>query len=152
MDRIRVRAVALTVAAALFAVACANGSGGRTYTFQLRKDVKFSNGDAVTAKDWVWTFTRTLRLQQSYASNLEAIKGAADVESGKAKTISGLSAPDDFTLKAVLDQPAGYWLSQLAMPTAGLVLDQKVIEATGDVDGEKWTQNPATYIGTGAYK
>src|SRR5437660_4459158 len=200
MDRIRIRAAALTAAAALFAVACGGPSGGGTsetlaadqtlrfalqndvthldpgfvdaavditflqnvfdglvkydehlkivpdaatglpdvssdgltYTFHLRKDVKFSNGDAVTAKDWVWTFTRTLRLQQSYASNLEAIKGATDVESGAAKTIAGLSAPDDYTLKAVLDQPAGFWLSQLAMPTAALVLNQKVIESTGD--------------------
>src|SRR5207244_6529474 len=86
---------------------------GLTYTFHLRKDVKFSNGDAVTSKDWVWTFTRTLRLAQAYGSNLEAIKGATDVESGAAKTIAGLSAPDDYTVKAVLDQPAGYWLSQL---------------------------------------
>jgi oligopeptide transport system substrate-binding protein len=125
---------------------------GLSYTFHLRHDVKFSNGDAVTAKDWMWTFTRTLRLGQAYASNLEAIKGAADVETGAAKTISGLSAPDDFTLKAVLDQPAGFWLSQLAMPTAALVLDQKVIEGTGDPDSEKWTTNPATYIGTGPYK
>jgi ABC-type oligopeptide transport system substrate-binding subunit len=220
MDRVRVRAVALTAAAALFAVACGTGGGGGTteelasdqtlnfaiqddvshldpaqvdaavditflqnvfdglikydeklkivpdaaqslpdvsadgltYTFHLRKDVKFSNGDAVTAKDWIYTFTRTLRLNQAYASNLEAIKGSAAVEDGSAKTLSGLSAPDDYTLKAVLDEPAGFWLSQLAMPTAALVLDQKVLESTGAPDSEKWTQNPATYIGTGPFK
>jgi oligopeptide transport system substrate-binding protein len=127
-------------------------SDGLTYTFHLRRDVKFSNGDAVAAKDWIWTFTRTLRLNAAYASNLEAIKGATAVESGEAKSIAGLSAPDDYTLKAQLEQPAGYWLSQLAMPTAALVLDQKVIEATGQVDSEKWTQSPTTYIGTGPYK
>ena len=220
MDRVRIRAVALTAAAALFAVACGTSGGGGTseelapdqtfsfalqndvshldpaqvdaavditflqnvfnglikydehlkvvpdaakalpdvssdgltYTFHLRNDMKFSNGDAVKAKDWVYTFTRTLRLNQAYASNLEAIKGATDVESGTAKEISGLSAPDDNTLKAQLDSPAGYWLSQLAMPTAALVLDQKVLESTGDPDSEKWTQSPTTYIGTGPYK
>ena len=220
MHRIRIRAVALTVAAALLAVACGTSGGGGTseelaadqtlrfplqndvshldpsqvdaavditfmqnvfsglvkyneklqivpdaaqgmpeispdgltYTFHLRKDVKFSNGDQVTAKDWVWTFTRTLRLAQAYASNLEAIKGALDVEDGKATTITGLSAPDDYTLKAQLEQPAGYWLSQLAMPTAALVLDQKVIQSTGDPDSEKWTLKPETYIGTGPFK
>jgi oligopeptide transport system substrate-binding protein len=127
-------------------------SDGLTYTFHLRKDVKFSNGDPVTAKDWVYTFTRTLRLNQSYASNLEAIKGAADVENGKTATLAGLTAPDDFTLKAELPAPAGYWLSQLAMPTAAMVLDQKALQAAGDPDSEKWTQNPTTYIGTGPYK
>jgi oligopeptide transport system substrate-binding protein len=220
MDRIRLRAAALTAAAALFAVACGGpspggtsetlaadqtfrfalqndvshldpaqvdaavditflmnvfdgvvkydehlnvvpdaaqslpdvSSDGLTYTFHLRKDVKFSNGDPVTAKSWIWTWTRTLRLNQAYASNLEAIKGSADVESGSAKTLAGLSAPDDYTLKAELDSPAGYWISQLAMPTASLVLDQKVIEGTGDPDSEKWTQNPATYIGTGPFR
>lgn len=125
---------------------------GLTYTFRLRNDVKFSNGDAVKAKDWIYTFTRTLRLNQAYASNLEAIKGAADLEGGKVKTLAGISAPDDFTLKVQLDDPAGYWLSQLAMPTAALVLNQKVLESTGDPDSEKWTQSPSTYIGTGPYK
>ncbi|OLB81633.1 MAG: hypothetical protein AUI14_02615, partial [Actinobacteria bacterium 13_2_20CM_2_71_6] len=220
MDRIRIRAAALTAAAALFAVACGGPSGGGTsetlaadqtlrfalqndvthldpgqvdaavditflanvfdglvkydehlkivpdaaqslpdvssdgltYTFKLRKDVKFSNGDPVTAKDWIYSFTRGLRIQAAYAGNLEAIKGAADVESGAAKTISGLTAPDDYTLKAQLDSPAGFWLSQLAMPTEAMVVDQKVIEGTGDPDSEKWTQNPATYVGTGPFK
>jgi oligopeptide transport system substrate-binding protein len=120
-----------------------------TYTFHLRNDVVFSNGDKVTAKDWIWSWTRTLRLNGSYASNLYAIKGGPDVANGKATTVSGLSAPDDYTLKAVLDAPAGYWLSQLAMPTAAQVLDQKVIMAAGD---DKWFGNYATYIGSGPFK
>jgi len=59
-------------------------SDGLTWTFPLRHDVVFSNGDKVTSADWVWSWTRTLRLNDAYASNLEALKGAADVESGKA--------------------------------------------------------------------
>jgi ABC-type oligopeptide transport system substrate-binding subunit len=122
---------------------------GKTWTFHLRHDVKFSNGDKVTSKDWVWSWTRTLRLNDAYASNLEALSGATDVESGKAQTIAGLSAPDDYTLIAKLDQPAGYWLTQLAMPTAAEVLDQKVITAAGD---DKWTNSVDTYIGSGPFK
>ena len=124
-------------------------SDGKTWTFKLRHDVKFSNGDKVTSKDWVWSWTRSLRLNDAYASNLEAISGATDVESGKATTIAGLSAPDDYTLLAKLDSPAGFWLSQLAMPTATEVLDQKVIGAAGD---EHWTEKPETYIGSGPFK
>ena len=122
---------------------------GKTWTFKLRKDMQFSNGDKITAKDWIWSWTRTLRLNDAYASNLYAITGAQDVSDGKTKTISGLSAPDDYTLVAKLDAPAGYWLTQLAMPTASEVLDQKVIEAAGD---EHWTEKAETYIGSGPFK
>jgi oligopeptide transport system substrate-binding protein len=122
---------------------------GLTWTFALRHDVVFSNGDKVTSADWVYSWTRTLRLNDAYASNLEALKGAGDVESGKATTISGLSAPDAYTLKAQLNAPAGYWLTQLAMPTAAEVLDQKVITAAGD---DHWTESPSTYIGSGPWK
>jgi oligopeptide transport system substrate-binding protein len=124
-------------------------SDGLTYTFHLRKDVKFSNGDAITSKDWVWTWTRTVRLNGSYAGNLAPIKGSSDVAAGTATSISGLSAPDDYTLKAVLTAPAGYWLSMLAMPTATQVLNQKVITAAGDL---KWTEKVETYIGSGPFK
>jgi len=49
----------------------------------------------------------------------------------------------------VLNAPAGYWLTQLAMPTAAEVLDQKVITAAGD---DHWTESPSTYIGSGPWK
>jgi ABC-type oligopeptide transport system substrate-binding subunit len=122
---------------------------GKTYTFKLRRDMKFSNGDKITSADWVYSWTRTLRLNDAYASNLEVIKGAADVESGKAKTLTGLTAPDDYTLKAVLDEPAGFWMPQLAMPTASEVVSKKAIEAAGD---DVWTNKPESYIGSGPFK
>jgi oligopeptide transport system substrate-binding protein len=123
---------------------------GLTWTFNLRHDVVFSNGDKVTSADWVYSWTRTLRLNDAYAGNLEALKGAHDVESGKATTISGLSAPDAYTLVATLNAPAGYWLTQLAMPTASEVLDQKAIAAGGGDD--HWTENVSSYIGSGPFK
>jgi ABC-type oligopeptide transport system substrate-binding subunit len=121
----------------------------KTWTFHLRKDMQFSNGDKITSADWVWTWTRTLRLNGAYASNLEVIHGATDVESGKATTLVGLTAPDADTLVAQLDAPAGFWLTQLAMPTATLVLDQKVITAAGE---DAWTTKAETYIGSGPFK
>jgi oligopeptide transport system substrate-binding protein len=122
---------------------------GKTWTFNLRKDMVFSNGDKITSADWVYSWTRTLRLNDAYASNLEVITGAADVEAGTATKLAGLSAPDPYTLVAKLDAPAGFWLTQLAMPTATEVLDQKVITAAGD---DKWTQSASTYIGSGPFK
>ena len=122
---------------------------GKMWTFNLRKDMVFSNGDKITSADWIWSWTRTLRLNDAYASNLEPLKGASDVEAGTATKISGLSAPDAYTLKAELDAPAGYWLTQLAMPVATEVLDQKVIQAAGD---DKWTASVSTIVGSGPFK
>src|SRR5450759_3843247 len=59
---------------------------GLTWTFNLRHDVAFSNGDKVTSADWVWSWTRTLRLNDAYASNLYAIKIASAVAAGNATT------------------------------------------------------------------
>src|SRR2546423_6236544 len=95
-------------------------SDGLTWTFKLRKNAKFSNGDPVTTKDVIYSWTRTARLNDAYASVFDPLKGVADVESGKATTISGLQAKDDYTLVATLTQPAGYWLSELALPTASM--------------------------------
>src|SRR5450759_5153363 len=59
---------------------------GLTWTFALRHDVVFSNGDKVTSADWVWSWTRSLRLNDAYASNLYAIKIASAVAAGNATT------------------------------------------------------------------
>ncbi len=124
-------------------------SDGKTYTFHLRKDMAFSNGDKITAKDWIYSWTRTAGLNDAYASNLEPIVGDIDVETGKAKTITGLTSPDDYTLVAKLTDPAGYWMTQLAMPTATEVVSQKAVTAGG---ADTWWQKPESYIGSGPFK
>ena len=124
-------------------------SDGMTYTFHLNSNMKFSNGDPVTAQDFIYSWTRAAKHNASYESNLSPVVGADDVAAGKATTISGLSAPDTTTLVAKLSAPAGYWLTELAMPTETEVVDQKVVEAAGDT---KWTSDPSTYIGSGPFK
>jgi oligopeptide transport system substrate-binding protein len=76
------------------------------------------------------------------------VVGGPDVEAGKAQTMSGLSAPDDYTVKAQLTDPAGYWLTELALWTADVV-DQKVIQAAGE---DVWWTKPDTIIGSGPFK
>jgi len=122
---------------------------GLTYTFKLHKGMTFSNGDAVTADDWIYSWTRAAKHNASYEGNLSPIVGADDVANGKATTIKGLSSTDSNTLVAKLTAPAGYWLTQLAMPTETEVVDKKVIDKAGD---DKWTQDASTYIGSGPFK
>ncbi|TMF89233.1 MAG: hypothetical protein E6I07_05165 [Chloroflexi bacterium] len=82
-------------------------SDGLTYTFKLRKDVKFSNGDKVTAKDFIYSWSRAAKLQGDYAAEVALVDGYKDVKAKKATTLSGMTAPDDYTLVVKLSEPGG---------------------------------------------
>lgn len=127
-------------------------SDGMTYTFHLRQDVKFSNGDPVTSADVLYSWNRAARLNDAYGIVMQPVVGYKDVAPASgtptATTLSGLSAPDQFTVKAQLSVPAGYWLTELALWTTSVV-DQKVIPS--DTDKTWWT-NPTTAVGIGPYK
>jgi ABC-type transport system substrate-binding protein len=79
----------------------------KTFTFHLRKDVKWSDGKPFTAKDVVFTYTRAAdpKTGSANAGNYTGIVGAEEFLAGKAKTISGLSAPDDHTFVLRTTQP-----------------------------------------------
>jgi oligopeptide transport system substrate-binding protein len=136
-----------------------------TYTFKLRSDVTFSNGDKVTSKDVVYSWNRAAATQGPYALNLSAIAGYDKITSGKPPTpavleqllakndpsvmMSGLSAPDDTTVVVKLAQPAGWFLPAIALEsTTGMIVDQKMVQK----DPQNWWASPDTAIGTGAYK
>ena len=127
-------------------------SDGLTYTFHLRHDVKFSNGDPVTSADVLYSWNRAARLNDTYGIVFAPVAGYADVAPAKgaptANTMSGLAATDPYTVTAKLSSPAGYWLTELALWTADVV-DQKVIP--NDTD-KTWWANGATAIGTGPFK
>src|SRR5260370_9467347 len=93
-------------------------SDGKTYTFTLRHDVTFSNGDKVTSKDVLYSWNRAASMSgsygTSYGTNLSPIAGYDCVSKGKAvgaaleklleandptTTMSGLTAPDPYTVK-----------------------------------------------------
>ncbi len=124
-------------------------SDGLTYTFPMRHDVKFSNGDPVKADDFIYSWNRAARLQGDYASVFAPVAGYDDVSNGKATTMSGLKKIDDYNFSATLSAPAGYWYTEVALWTAWVV-DQKAVTAGGGDD--KWFTDPATYVGTGPFK
>jgi len=125
-------------------------SDGLTYTFKLRHDVKFSNGDPVTAKDFIYSWSRTAAANDSYSGVFDAVQGYDQITATPPtiKTLSGLSAPDDYTLVAKLTIPEGYFLTELG-EWAAVVVDQKVIQAKGE---DTWWTTPDGLIGTGPFK
>src|SRR5215471_16984441 len=65
-------------------------SDGLTYTFKLRHDVKFSNGDPVKADAFIFSWNRAAAIQGDYASVFQPVVGYDDVSNGKATHMSGL--------------------------------------------------------------
>ncbi len=117
-----------------------------TYTFHLRHDVVFQDGTAVTAADVVYSWERACDPATGStvaATYLGDIAGALDKLSGKAASISGLSAPDDYTVQVTITQPISYFLAKLTYPTA-FVVEQKNV-----AQGADWYRHP---VGTGPFK
>jgi oligopeptide transport system substrate-binding protein len=137
---------------------------GLTYTFTLRKDVSFSNGDKVTSQDVLYSWNRAAAMQGAYASNLSAIAGYDRVSTNQTAgaaleallekkdptvTMSGLSAPDPYTIVVKLASAAGWFLSAIAQPaSAGSIVDEKVVRR----DFDRWWTKPESLVGTGAFK
>src|SRR6267143_940465 len=147
-------------------------SDGKTYTFKIRKGVKFSNGREVTADDFKYSFERMLNPKTQGPMTggpfWGSVSGTADFYSGKSNQISGIKAVDASTLEIDLDTPNQAFLNILAMPF-GFVLAKEAVSAagsdyahhpvgTGPFVLDKWTagqllvlkKNP-NYFGTPAY-
>jgi peptide/nickel transport system substrate-binding protein len=98
--------------------------GGKTYTVTLRKGLKYSNGAPVKASDFIRSVERAVHIPWggSGAFITPIIAGATAYSTGKAKTISGITA-DDSTGKITihLTAPYGPFDNVLAFPVLGLV-------------------------------
>lgn len=113
---------------------------GRTYTFKLRPDLKWSDGKALTADDYVWSWRRVLApaTASEYAYQLYYLKNGKAFNEGKIKDPAqiGVKAVDNRTLEVVLEAPTSYFL-QLTAFTTLYPTPRHVIEKFPD---GKWTQ------------
>ena len=122
---------------------------GKTYTFALRKDAKWSNSDPVTASDFVYSWRRLVdpKTGSLYADMAYPVKCAESINKGELNDLTklGVEALDDYTLKVTLRSPTPYFLGTLYHYTMYPV-HRKTIEA----HGARWTK-PEHYVGNGPF-
>ena len=125
---------------------------GTTYTFHIREDAVWSNGDPVTANDFVFAWQRAVdpanASEYSYMlSDIGQIVNAAEIIAGE-KDVSelGVTAVDDKTLEVQLNVPVSYFLSLMYFPTYYPV-NQAFFESCGDT----FATSPETTLSNGAF-
>ncbi|MEH7385518.1 peptide ABC transporter substrate-binding protein [Bacillus sp. JJ1521] len=128
---------------------------GLTWTFKLRSDAKWSNGDPVTAHDfeYAWKYALNPETASTYAYQLYYLEGGeaynaaeegADLAALEAAV--GVKAVDDTTLEVKLAQPTPYFLDLTSFYTY-YPINKAVQEAN-----PKWYQEADSYVSNGAFK
>jgi oligopeptide transport system substrate-binding protein len=129
---------------------------GTKVTLRLRKDVRWTTGEPVTAQDYIWSWLRTIspQLGADYAYQFFGIKGAAEYNScdpakANCKALRGkvaISAPDRYTLRIQLTSAQPWFIQQLAHTSFF-----PVHRATVERHGKKWTE-PRNIVTNGPFR
>lgn len=120
------------------------------YTFTLRKDAKWSDGEAVTAKDFEYSWVRALTKDTAaeYNYQLFYIKNGEKFYNGEASREDlGIEVVDDHTLKVTLEAPTAYFPELTAFTT---YFPEREDIVTANPEG--WATEPETYVSNGPFK
>jgi oligopeptide transport system substrate-binding protein len=125
-------------------------SDNKTFVFHLRDDAKWSNGDPVTADDFVFSFQRAVdpATASPYSWYMEYTKmvNAKDIVAGKKdKSELGVRAIDAHTLEVKLDTAVPYFVMMTGHTTM-----KPVHKATVEAHGDQWTR-AENFVGNGAF-
>ncbi|MBQ2467180.1 MAG: peptide ABC transporter substrate-binding protein [Lachnospiraceae bacterium] len=122
-----------------------NEDGTVTYTYTLRDGMKWSDGEPVTANDFVFAWNRAASddLAADYGYMFEVVDGYDEVAGGEADSMN-IEATDDKTIVVTLKNSITYWNELLAFPAYFPVREDVVAN-------ESWATDPSTYVCNGAY-
>lgn len=127
----------------------------KTYVFTIRENALWSNGDPVTADDFVWSWKRMLSpaMASEYAYQLFTVKNAKQYNSGESRDFStvGVKALDKKTLQVELENPTPYFLSLLTHYSTFAVHPPTILKF-GAIDeaGTLWTR-PGNIVSNGPF-
>ena len=128
---------------------------GLRWTFHLRADARWSNGDPLTAADFVYAYRRILSpaLGAEYREQFHCLRNAAEFAAGRVTdfTAVGVRARDDRTLELELTTPVPY-LPSLVAQFCWFPVHRGTIEKFGRIDQRStlWTR-PENHVGNGAF-
>ncbi|AAP08768.1 Oligopeptide-binding protein oppA [Bacillus cereus ATCC 14579] len=128
---------------------CKRSEDGKKYTFDLRKDAKWSNGDSVTANDFIFAWKRAINPETAsqYAYMLFYVKNAKEINKGTMPLDAlGVKAINNYTLEVELEQPVPYFLQLLALP---IYLPQH--ESFLNEQGNNYALEPSNLIYNGPF-
>ncbi len=131
------------------AESCDLSDDGTVYTFHLRSDAKWTNGDPVTAGDFEYAWKRVMNPETAaeYAYQMEYIKGAKEYTAGTGSADEvGVKAVNDTTLEVTLNAPCAYFLELTAFPCY-FPVEKKSVEGN-----EQWANSADTYVSNGPFK
>ncbi|GGZ74981.1 ABC transporter substrate-binding protein [Streptomyces echinoruber] len=121
-------------------------SDGKTWTFTIKKGTKFTNGEPVDAQAFIrgWNRVAQKSAASDVAYHMAGIEGFDEIQAGKSKAMSGLSAPDPYTLQVKLSSPD----FEFYIKTTHTVFSP-VPKAAGDAHNKAYNEAP---IGNGPFK
>ena len=129
---------------------------GKEYIFKLNKNAKWSNGDPVTADDFVWSWKRilTASLGSQYPDMLYYLVGAYEYHNGEIDNFDevGVKALDSHTLKVNLKNPTPFFIGLLSHYSTWPVHKETVLKH-GDIDDRngEWTR-PGNFVCNGPFQ
>ena len=128
---------------------------GKTYIFKLRKNGRWSNGDPVTADDFVWSWKRilTASLGSQYPDMLYYLVGAQEYHTGVNDDFEtvGVKAIDSYTLEVKLKAPTPFFTGLLSHYSTWPVHKETVLKyGTIDDRNGEWTR-PGNFVCNGAF-
>ncbi|PIE39502.1 MAG: peptide ABC transporter substrate-binding protein [Gammaproteobacteria bacterium] len=128
---------------------------GRVITFHINPEARWSNGDQMTAHDYVWSWRRALHpmMGNQYGYMLYPIKNAERFAKGETKDFSevGVKALDDLTLEVSLNEPTPYFI-QLMDHYSTFAVHRATIEKHGKFTDRytRWTR-PENIVNNGPF-
>ena len=109
---------------------------GKTITIKLRDDTTWSDGEPVTADDFVFTYDMIM-------SDQNVPQGRYPYE----EYVTSVTAPDSTTLVVTFSEPFAAWLTTIFMYVLPQHILQPVFEADGTIDNAEWNRNPTVGVG-----